>query len=360
MRKIRVLVVDDSVVIRRLLTDILSQDPEIELAGTAPNGRIALAKLPQLNPDIVTLDIEMPELDGLGTLPELRKSYPKLPVIMFSTLTERGALATLDALARGATDYVTKPANVGSVSAGIQSVKDQLLPKIKSLCPFTQPVSAPRPTVASTLTAQNVRKQLPQRCDVLVIGSSTGGPQALAAVLSKLPAEFPAPIVVVQHMPPVFTHHLANRLNQDCALTVQEAAEGAVLEPGKVLIAPGNFHVELRRQLNQVKVVLNQAAPENSCRPAVDVLFRSAGELFGAHCLGLVLTGMGRDGQRGSECVVQAGGSVVAQDESTSVVWGMPRAVAEAGLARKVLPLGSIPDELLRSVAFGRRMAVTC
>lgn len=178
MRKIRVLVVDDSVVIRRLLTDILSADPDIELAGTAPNGRIALAKLPQLNPDIVTLDIEMPDLDGLSTLPELRKAYPKLPVIMFSTLTERGALSTLDALARGATDYVTKPANVGSVAAAIQSVRDQLIPKIKALCPLTPPPAVRVPINTSSTNPTRTVARFPQRCDVVVIGSSTGGPQS--------------------------------------------------------------------------------------------------------------------------------------------------------------------------------------
>ncbi len=207
MRKIRVLVVDDSVVIRRLLTDILSQDPEIEVAGSAPNGRIALQKLTQLNPDLVTLDIEMPEMDGLATLPELRKIFPKLPVIMFSTLTARGAMATLDALARGATDYVTKPANVGSVSAGMQSVRDQLLPKIKALCPFNVATvaRAAKPVVRQQFAAP-LQPQRPKRaCDIIVIGSSTGGPQALGTVLKALPATLPVPIVVVQHMPPVFT-----------------------------------------------------------------------------------------------------------------------------------------------------------
>jgi two-component system chemotaxis response regulator CheB len=361
MKKIRVLVVDDSVVIRRLLSDILSQDPEIELAGTAPNGRIALAKLPQLNPDIVTLDIEMPELDGLGTLPELRKAYPKLPVIMFSTLTERGALATLDALALGATDYVTKPANVGSVAAAIQSVKDQLIPKIKALCPLAHPPVAGRPiTLAPRVPAERLANQAPQRCSIVVIGSSTGGPQALAVVLKKLPPNFPVPIVIVQHMPPVFTNHLANRLNQECGLQVREAAGGETLEAGQVLIAPGNFHLELKRQGVAIKTIVQQGPPENSCRPAVDVLFRSAAEVFGPGCVGVVLTGMGQDGMRGSERIVSAGGMVIAQDEPSSVVWGMPRAVAEAGLARHVLSLESIPNELTRRVSVGRRIAVPC
>lgn len=361
MRKIRVLVVDDSVVIRRLLTDILSQDPEIELAGTAPNGRIALAKLPQVNPDIVTLDIEMPELDGLGTLPELRKAYPKLPVIMFSTLTERGALSTLDALARGATDYVTKPANVGSVAAAIQSVKDQLIPRIKALCPETAPpvVSRPASSLNRPATARPINRPL-QQCDAVLIGSSTGGPQALTAVLSALPANFPVPIVVVQHMPPVFTRHLAARLNQMSALDVQEAAGGETLQAGQVLIAPGDFHLELERRGVAVKTVLQRQPPENSCRPAVDVLFRSGAKAYGANCLAVVLTGMGQDGLRGAEHIVQSGGSVIAQDEATSVVWGMPRAVTEAGLVRCALPLATISNELIRAVAVARRAAVAC
>jgi len=357
MRKIRVLVVDDSVVIRRLLTDVLSADPEIELAGTAPNGRIALAKLPQLNPDLVTLDIEMPELDGLNTLPELRKLYPKLPVIMFSTLTERGALSTLDALARGATDYVTKPANVGSVAAAIQSVKDQLIPKIKALCPL-EPPPISRTTLPRSISPRPVARSA-QRCEAVVIGSSTGGPQALAAVLTKLPANLSVPILIVQHMPPVFTHHLAVRLNQESGLDVREAAGGEILRPGQVFIAPGNFHLEIRRLGLSIQTALQQGQPENSCRPAVDVLFRSAARVFGPACLAVVLTGMGQDGMRGAQHIVQAGGTVIAQDEATSVVWGMPRAITEAGLASQVGPLSSIAQLIVRHVAIGRSAAPT-
>lgn len=357
MRKIRVLIVDDSVVIRRLLSDILAQDPEIEVAGIAPNGKIALAKLPQVNPDLVTLDIEMPEMDGLETLMALRKTYAKLPVIMFSTLTERGAGATLEALSRGATDYVTKPANIGSVAAGIQSVRQQLIPKIKALCPgilappATQlPVSSPLPAIAPTK-----RGATPRRCDAVVMGSSTGGPQALAAVLSKMPHDFPVPIVVVQHMPPVFTLHLARRLNDECPLEVLESRGNETVRPGQVLIAPGGFHLELRRQGNDVRTMLHDGPPENSCRPAVDVLFRSAASVYGSACLGVVLTGMGQDGLRGAQHLVQIGGDVIAQDEATSVVWGMPRAVAQAGCARSILPLSQISSELVRASAVGRR-----
>ena len=357
MPKIRVLVVDDSVVIRRLLTDILKQDPEIEVAGTAPNGRIALAKLPQLNPDLVTLDIEMPELDGLATLPELRKDYPKLPVVMFSTLTERGAAATLEALTRGASDYVAKPANVGSVAAAMQSVKEQLIPKIKALAAASRPSTAQGPPAATERPARRTPQtpRTAQRTDAVVIGSSTGGPQALAAVLTRLPASFPVPIVVVQHMPPVFTRHLANRLDQQSALQVVEAAGGERLEPGQVLIAPGGSHLEVQRSGVAVVTGLHQGPPENYCRPAVDVLFRSAATVFGAGCLAVVLTGMGQDGLRGGEHIVDAGGTLLAQDEASSVVWGMPRAVSQAGLADETLPLESIANELMQRAATGRR-----
>lgn len=356
MVKTRVMVVDDSVVIRRLLTDILSEDPDIEVVGTAPNGRIAISKMTQLNPDLVTLDIEMPDMDGLSTVSEIRKNYPTLPVIMFSTLTERGAVSTLDALSRGATDYVTKPANVGSVSAGKQSVRDQLIPKIKAFCHHPPSTNAKRPNVAlaSRSSSLPLKKSSPSRIDIVVIGSSTGGPQALSAVLSRVPASFPIPIVVVQHMPPVFTKHLADRLNQDCPLKVSEAVPGMPIGPGHVLIAPGDFHLELARAGTAVVAKTHQAPPENSCRPAVDVLFRSAAKHFGKHCLAVILTGMGHDGLRGSEAIVQEGGILVAQDEATSVVWGMPRAVTEAGLVTHSLPLHSIADRIVQLAALGQ------
>lgn len=360
MTKIRVMTVDDSVVIRRMLADILCEDQDIEVVGYASNGKLALAKIPQLNPDLITLDIEMPEMDGLETLVEIRKTYKKLPVIMFSTLTERGAMHTIEALARGATDYVAKPANVGSVQAGMQSVREQLIPKIKALCPLVRPTSNLPQRAATHLTAVRNTNHKPQRADVLVMGSSTGGPQALTAVLKALPADFPVPIVIVQHMPPIFTRNLAERLNQECCLDVQEATSGITLQPGHVLIAPGDFHLELRREGGVVKTVLNQAPPENSCRPAVDVLFRSAARLYGTGCMAVVLTGMGQDGLRGAEHIVQAGGTVAVQDEATSVVWGMPRAVAEAGLAYSTLPLAEIPVELNRLTAIGRRPLATC
>ncbi|MCA9179533.1 MAG: chemotaxis response regulator protein-glutamate methylesterase [Planctomycetales bacterium] len=348
MKKTRVLVVDDSVIIRRLLSSILAEDPTIEVVGVAANGRIALQKMDHLQPDLVTLDVSMPDMDGLETLTEIRKTKPALPVIMFSTLTERGAEETLEALARGASDYVAKPANVDNVEAGMDSVRKQLLPKIKALCSVRTPLMAtPRRTPVNTGALGGSPAGL-QRCDLVVIGSSTGGPQALSAVLRQLPKSFPVPIAVVQHMPPVFTKHLAARLNQECELEVFEAQGGETLRGGTVAIAPGDYHMMLEGTPFAIRTKLGQGPPENSCRPAVDVLFRSCTEAVGGNVLAVVLTGMGRDGALGAEHIRDAGGAVIAQDEATSVVWGMPRAVVEAGLATATLPLSEVPGEIVK------------
>jgi two-component system chemotaxis response regulator CheB len=349
MRKIRVLVVDDSTVIRRLLTDALTGDAALEVVGAAPNGRIALAKIPQINPDLVTLDIEMPEMDGLATLQAIRKQYPRLPVIMFSTLTQKGAVATLNALSAGANDYVTKPANVGSVTAAIQKVRDDLIPKIRALCgrSIGEQPAAPAPVRRPVSTTQMLRsRDRNTPVGIIAIGVSTGGPNALTDIFRQLPADLPVPIVIVQHMPPVFTRYLAERLSHVSAVPVCEARAGELLEPGRAWLAPGDFHLTLASSPLGVVTRLNQGPPENSCRPAVDVLFRSVAEVYGPAALAIVLTGMGYDGCRGSESIRDAGGRVLAQDEATSVVWGMPGAVARAGLAEELLPLDQIAQRL--------------
>lgn len=358
MRKARILIVDDSTVIRRLLSDALAGDPQIEVAGTAADGRIALAKIPQVNPDLVTLDIEMPQLDGLATLQEIRKTYPRLPVIMFSTLTEKGAAATLQALALGASDYVTKPANVGSVTAGLQKVRDDLLPKIRALCRLDPPAGPPLPgrgTLSPALSPSKSRAASAAPVEVITIGVSTGGPNALTAIFQELPGDLPVPVLIVQHMPPVFTRYLAQRLDAVSGLTVREAQAGERLQPGHAWLAPGDYHLTVVRSGRGVITQLHQGPPENSCRPAVDVLFRSVAEVYGAGTLGVVLTGMGQDGLRGCEAIRQAGGQVLAQDQASSVVWGMPGAVVQAGLADRVLPLDQVAGELVRRA--GRREA---
>jgi two-component system chemotaxis response regulator CheB len=380
---ISVLVVDDSVVIRRLVTDALAEDPEIRVVGTAPNGRVALAKIEQLNPDLVTLDIEMPVLDGLGTLRELRPRYPRLPVIMFSTLTAAGASATLDALSAGASDYVTKPSNVGSFEESKRSVREQIIPRIHALCergsarrprrasaplqPGTGPptggfafppalpglAGVPRSPKAPAGTS-GVNRPRTDKVEVLAIGCSTGGPDALSKILQALPATLPVPIVVVQHMPPVFTKMFAERLNRTCALDVVESTGEEEVRPGTVYIAPGDFHLEVVRSGTSVLTKLQSGPAENFCRPAVDVLFRSVAKAYGGKVLATVLTGMGQDGRRGAEVLHAEGAEVVAQDEATSVVWGMPGAVTHAGLADVVLPLPEIASYLVSRTAGGR------
>jgi len=357
MADIKVLVVDDSVVIRRMVTNVLSEDPDITVVGTASNGQIGLEKIELLKPDLVTLDIEMPVLDGIGTLKAIRKLYPRLPVIMFSTLTEQGARTTLDALALGASDYVTKPANMGSIPAAMEAVREQLVPKIRALTGRRQ---TPRPV--SGQTSSSITTPLPAKAaarvrppgliptpEVLVIGSSTGGPDALLAVIPKLPADFPLPIAIVQHMPPVFTKMLAQRLDLLSKLEVREAVNGDVVRRGQVLIAPGDYHLELRREGMSVKAFLQQGPPENFCRPAVDVMFRSAAEAYGGRILALIMTGMGHDGAQGAGVISGKGGYVLAQDEQSSVVWGMPGAVSDAGFADEVLPLTEIVAGVLRN-----------
>lgn len=365
MRKIRVLIVDDSTVIRRLLTDALAGEEGIEVVGSAANGRIALAKIPLLNPDLVTLDIEMPVLDGLETLKALRPAYPQLPVVMFSTLTERGAIATLNALSLGANDYVTKPANVGSVVAGIQRVREQLVPKIRALCGQAFPAARPAASVPRTWlgerTGRRIASLAARRIELVAIGVSTGGPNALTEIFKALPGDLRVPVLVVQHMPPVFTKYLAQRLDAVSELEVAEARGGELLEPGRAWLAPGDYHLALQRTGRGVVARLNQGPPENSCRPAVDVLFRSSAEVYGAGVLGVILTGMGADGQRGSECIRHEGGRVLAQDEASSVVWGMPGAVVGAGLANEILPLSGIAARIsqLVGVAAGSRVFAT-
>jgi two-component system chemotaxis response regulator CheB len=360
MPKIRILVVDDAVVFRRMVAEELNNDPALEVVGTAANGRIALAKMSQVNPDLVILDIEMPEMDGLATLAELRKKYPRLPVIMFSALTERGAEATLDALALGATDYFAKPTETGGPEASLAVIREQLIPEIKALCARTHgPAGArgglsPPPGKPAAVEAPHRPPTQAGAIRVVAIGASTGGPNALAEVFRRLPADFPVPIVLVQHMPPMFTRLLAERLSAEFAIPVQEGSTKRVLEPGRGWVAPGDHHMIVVRDGTQVRLLLHQDPPENSCRPAVDVLLRSVAQTFGRHALAVILTGMGQDGLRGCEAIREAGGQILVQDEASSVVWGMPGYVARAGLADRVLPLSLIGDEIVRRVQPGR------
>jgi len=352
---IRVLIVDDSAVIRRHLSEVLASDPEISIAGTAPSGQLALVRIPELKPDLVTLDVEMPGMNGLETLVEIRKLYPRLPTIMFSTLTGPGASATVEALARGASDYALKPSLAGSAEAARERVLLELVPKIKALCRRPAgPARSPARHVPVPFVSPAVA---PARVDVVAIGSSTGGPNALVEVIPQFPADFPLPILIVQHMPAMFTNLLATRLNGMSKLKVQEAKDGDKLRGGQIWIAPGDYHMLVAGETPDRQIVLNQNPPENSCRPAVDCLFRSVAASYGAHVLAVVLTGMGSDGTRGAEAIRKAGGTVIVQDEASSVVWGMPGSVVSAGLAEKVCPLNEIAGELVRRTASRKTLA---
>jgi two-component system, chemotaxis family, protein-glutamate methylesterase/glutaminase len=349
MSKIRVLICDDSVVVRKLVGDAVGGDPMLEVVGVAANGRVGLSRVAQLTPDVVVLDVEMPDMDGLAALTELRRTHPKLPVIMFSSQTERGAATTLDALNRGANDYVTKPTSVANVAAAMQHVRDELLPRIKIFArrpEATAGLVAPKPRSARSILRIQ-REAASRQIGVVGIG-------ALTELLAALPLELPVPIVVTQHMPPTFTRLLAEGLAAKTGYPVFEAMNGDPVEPGVVLIAPGDHHLTFARTRGGVVVRLSQQPPENCCRPAVDVMFRSLAETYPGEALGVVLTGMGKDGLRGAEAIHAARGVVFAQDEETSVVWGMPGFVANAGLAHRVLPLHRMADAVAAAVAVGR------
>jgi two-component system chemotaxis response regulator CheB len=355
MTTVRVLIVDDSAVIRRVLREALLSDAMVELAGIAADGLSALKRIEETKPDLVTLDVELPGMSGLETLKEIRARWPKLPVIMFSTLTERGAVTTLEALTLGASDYVTKPSNSGNVEETKLKISAELIPKIKALCERRQvargftAVRAPVVPPPSELTARIARK--PARIEIVAVGTSTGGPNALGEFLPKITRALAVPIVLVRHMPALFTRYLAERLAKLCALRVAEGNDGQEIRAGEVWIAPGDYHMTVEKSDRHIKLRMNQQPRENSCRPAVDVLFRSVAEVFGGSALGVVLTGMGSDGVRGADRICARGGKVIVQDEASSVVWGMPGQVAAAGFADGIYPLSEMAREVEQRVA---------
>lgn len=379
-RPIRILIVDDSAVVRSLLRSVISTDKKLEVAGTAADGASALASLESMRPDLILLDVEMPVMDGLVTLRQLRARKQKMPVIMCSSLTQRGAKVTIEALASGASDYVAKPRGQESREAAIRALAQDLIPKIHALTShlFTPPAALPsalspaagraaaRPSALAALAplprsqaAQSPASLAPSFAppvapSVVVIGVSTGGPAALDVVLPALSATFPLPVLIVQHMPELFTALLAERLGSRSKLRVTEAVEGTVISPGNIYIARGNWHLEVIPSAGAVQrptLHLGQGPLENYCRPAADVLFRSAARVYNGAVLAVVLTGMGSDGLNGSRVIREQGGSVIAQDQATSIVWGMPGAVSQAGLAQKILPLDAIAPEIQRMVS---------
>ena len=346
---IGVLICDDSATIRGILSTTLAADPELKIVGTAVHGEACLAAIPTARPDLVLLDVEMPVMDGITTLREIRRRFGKLPVVMFSSLTERGAKATVDALLAGANDYVAKPAGLDAGEVA-ERIRTDVIGRIKALIPRR---ALPTGGRSQARVAELPRPVRQERIRGVVIAVSTGGPTALAEVLPAFVPDARVPVLVVQHMPASFTGHLAERLAKTGNLPVREAAEGDLAKPGEVLLAPGGRHLEIVGDATQPRVRLTDDPPENSCRPSADVLFRSAVRLWGGGTLGVVLTGMGKDGLAGSREIVAAGGGVIAQDEFSSVVWGMPGEVVRAGLADVVLPLGQIGPEI--ALRLGRR-----
>ena len=338
---LRILVVDDSAAIRGIVSTTLSADPELRVTGTAADGVQGLARVAESCPDVVLLDVEMPVMDGLTMLRELRRIYPRLPVVMFSTLTERGAKVALDALVAGANDYVAKPKGASSEEVAAR-IREDVIPKLKQ---FRRQVSAPGGG-AAPLQPRATPRTRADPVAVVVVGVSTGGPVALSEFLPAFVKTAGVPVLIVQHMPAVFTAHLAEQLTKVCGLPVREATDGHELGAGDILLAPGGRHLKVASKGTKVIVQIDDGPPENACRPAADVLFRSAAAVWGGATLAVVLTGMGKDGLKGSEAIHAAGGTILAQDEITSVVWGMPGHVARAGLAEAVLPIRQLGVEV--------------
>jgi len=344
--RIRVLVVDDSALMRKLIPAILARDSSIEVVGTAMDGAFALKKIEELQPDVVTLDLEMPRMDGMETLRLIMRRAP-LPVILFSTHSKEGGYATLKALAMGAVDFLAKPKD--AAAGHLDDIADQLIAKIK-VAKRAAGRKLPPAVVGEELhpPKKTKRPALPPR-RVIAIGISTGGPNALQFVLSQIPADFLSTILVVQHMPEGFTEMFAKRLDECCALEVQEARSGDLLLAGRVLICPGNRHMMVRRMPRGDMVILSDSPPVNGHRPSADVLFHSVAQEFGLLAVGILMTGMGDDGSEGLGAIKAAGGMTVAQSEDTCVVSGMPRAAILKGYANKIIPLDGLGAYLVNN-----------
>ena len=341
MKKVRVLVVDDSAVMRKLIPDMLQADPSIEVVGTAMDGSFCLKKIEELQPNVVTLDLQMPGMNGIDTLKEIMRSHP-MPVIVVSSHSTEGASITLKALGLGAVDFVTKPQD----ASAHMEMATELIAKIRAAadCKVVRPGTlrgAPAP--AQKISAG---KAAPPPSKLVAIGISTGGPQALEFLLAQLPPDFPGAIVVVQHMPEGFTDMFARRLDELCSLRVKEAQSGDMLQAGRVLVCPGSRHIKVKRLAMGDLVMLNEEPRVNGHRPSVDVLFHSVAEEFGSHAVAVLMTGMGDDGAEGLGAVKKAGGMTIAQSEESCVVFGMPRVAIERGYAMRVVALDVLSSTL--------------
>lgn len=344
---IRVLIVDDSAFMRKLLTDQFAGQSDFTVIDIARNGKDAIDKVKKLKPDLVTMDVEMPGMDGLQALEKIMQDTP-VPVVMISSLTHAGAESTIRALQLGAVDFITKTA--GSVSS-ISDIQSEMLEKCRAAVKANV-VQLKKSLIPSQQDSKALLSSLANAIDekIVAIGTSTGGPRALQEVLTRLPGSLPSGIVIVQHMPPGFTRSLAERLNSLSALTVKEAENNDVVRHGLVLIAPGNFHMILERQQNKTIVKLNQNPPIGGLRPAVDPMMESVANLYKQKAVGVILTGMGRDGSIGISAIKKYHGITIAEDQSTAVVYGMPKAAVELGVIDHIVPLQAVADQIVKSV----------
>lgn len=356
-KNIRCVVVDDSTIYRNVVRNVLNDTPGVEVVGVAKDGVQALERIHLLKPDLITLDLEMPHLDGIGVLDRLAADKIKVASIVLSACSPWGAQTTNTALRHGAFDFVLKP-NTSSPEESIRNLKHDLTPKINAfISSYTgfDPSNAPSPSQPKAVEATPKPSQALCHPRVLVIGVSTGGPQALTSLMPLLPASFPIPILIVQHMPPLFTKSLADDLNGRCPLTVHEASHRQPVRAGNVYIAPGGTQMLLNGSQVAPQIGINNDPPERNCQPSVDYLFRSAAKLYGENTLGVVLTGMGDDGTIGAGIIREKGGSIIVQDEASCVVFGMPGSIVKNGLANKIAPLNQIAG-IVTSAALGRNL----
>jgi two-component system chemotaxis response regulator CheB len=353
-RKIRVLVVDDSAVMRKMIPSLLEKDGELEVVATAIDGDFALNKIDQLKPDVVTLDIDMPRMDGLTALSHIVSKHA-IPVIMLSSLTTRGAALTMKALEIGAVDFICKP----KVIAQVGEMADELVSKIKAAARHKMVRQTVVPAVRRPARKKTQAVPGVSSGGIVAIGASSGGPHALRYLLPRIPTDFGAGIVIVQHMPESFTAMFAQWLDEICDVEVREARDGDAISPGTVLIAPGNAHVRVRKRLNGGEVSLEKGSLVNGHMPSVDVLFKSVAEEYGTQAIALLMTGMGSDGAEGLGLIKQSGGRTVAQDKDSCAIFGMPRVAIEKGYAEKVVPLADLASYLISAVGKSDCLEVT-
>ena len=343
-KKIQVLIVDDSAVVRRLISNVLLKQSDMEVKGSVANGLLGVEFVRNTPPDLVLLDVEMPVMDGIEALKAIRKFNSQIPIIIFSSLTQKGAATTIDALTSGASDYLPKPANMGDLDEAMKAIEALLVPKIRNLHTRKTGLAAPR-KVASSVEPEKVKQSTllnQEKVGAVCIGVSTGGPAALMQLFGEWKSPLSVPVFIVQHMPPKFTEFLAARLSEIGCMVVEEPYDGQIAKAGMVYLAPGGMHMVLAKEGSDVVIHLSDGPLENSCRPAVDVLFRSAAQVYGPRLLAVILTGMGLDGLKGAYEIERQRGKIIAQDEASSVVWGMPGAIVKAQLAQAIFPLASV------------------